>query len=118
MKSEPPMLEKSQCLLLAGAAVSVRAKEGRVPATWRFQFAVVVPTPRKLFVPRKSVDVPTAVFTPLKYGIWPIVPESEALPLPEIQEPLMAKQPPVRLKPTFEVLVAEPAMFRPERVVV
>ena len=40
------MEEKSQCLRLAEALVSERAREGRVPATWRSQFGVVVPTPR------------------------------------------------------------------------
>src|SRR3989344_2237234 len=39
------MEEKSQCFRLAEAEVSERANEGRVPATWRFQFGVVVPMP-------------------------------------------------------------------------
>jgi hypothetical protein len=36
----------------------------------------------------------------------------------ERQVPLIAKHPAVRLKPTFEVEVAEPEMVRPESVVV
>ena len=41
----PPMEETSQCLRLAEAEVSESAREGRVPATCRFQLGVVVPTP-------------------------------------------------------------------------
>ena len=36
----------------------------------------------------------------------------------EIQVPFIAKHPPVKLKPTFEVEVAEPETVRPESVVV
>jgi hypothetical protein len=39
-------------------------------------------------------------------------------PPPEIQLPPIAKQPPVRLKPTFEVEVAWPLIARPVTVVV
>jgi hypothetical protein len=41
----PPIEEKSQCLLFAAALVSVRANDGRVPATWRFHCGVLVPMP-------------------------------------------------------------------------
>ena len=41
----PPMEEKSQCLRFAPAEVSERASDGRVPATWKSQFGVEVPTP-------------------------------------------------------------------------
>ncbi len=37
---------------------------------------------------------------------------------PVIHDPLIAKHPPVRLNPTFDVDVAEPEMLRPESVVV
>ena len=41
-----------------------------------------------------------------------------AEPPPVIHVPLTAKHPAVRLKPTLEVEVAEPEIFRPETVVV
>ena len=42
----PPIDEKSQCFKLAAAEVSESANEGRVPATCKSQFGVVVPIPR------------------------------------------------------------------------
>ncbi len=41
----PPWLESVQCLRFAAALESVRAINGLVPATSRFQFGVVVPIP-------------------------------------------------------------------------
>ena len=48
---------------------------------------VVVPMPTLLFVARKIVDVPTAVFVPLKYAVCPVVPVKlpAQMPLAEVQ---------------------------------
>ena len=49
--------------------------------------------------------------------ILSVIEISAPAPLPT-QVPPIAKQPPERLMPTFDVVVAEPKMLRPERVVV
>ena len=60
--SFPPIDEKSQCFRPAVALVSESANDGRVLATWRFQFAVDVPMPTyPLFKILKSVVVAVAV---------------------------------------------------------
>src|SRR3989344_8550316 len=43
----PPIEETSQCFKLVPPEVSESAKDGLEPATWRFQFGVVVPIPKK-----------------------------------------------------------------------
>ena len=45
MVNVPPLLPKSQCLLLRVASVSVIAMYGVMEATERVQFGVVVPMP-------------------------------------------------------------------------
>jgi hypothetical protein len=106
----PPIDDKSQCFLSAAAFVSDRARDGLVPATWRFQFGVVVPIPTFPAVSMKIVEVPTAVFVPLKYVTWPVDPETE---LPPTHVPPIEKQPSVRSIPVAKVEVAdEPVWLR------
>ena len=61
----PPIDEKIQCLRFADAEMSERANDGRVPATWRFQFGVVVPMPMLPEVAKKIEDVASRVEAPL-----------------------------------------------------
>jgi hypothetical protein len=60
------------------------------------------------------MSIPSVVESGCRYVPW-----SDQLVEPEpIHVPLIEKQPDVILSPTFEVLVAEPEMVRPESVVV
>src|SRR3989344_7920155 len=55
------MEENSQCFGFAPPAVTVSANEGRVPATCRFQFGVVVPMPILPLVVKLPFEVVVAL---------------------------------------------------------
>jgi hypothetical protein len=70
----------------------------------------VVPIPTLPAVLIEIVEVPTAVFVPLKYVTWPVDPETE---LPPTHVPPIEKQPSVRSIPVAKVEVAdEPVWLR------
>ena len=58
MLNTPSTLDKIQCLASVPALVSVMARYGAVPATWRFQFGVVVPIPTFPAVLMVNLSVP------------------------------------------------------------
>ena len=63
---------------------------------------VVVPIPTKPAVETNSDDVPTAVFVPEKYAVWPVVPVTDAPD--ERHVPFTAKQPVAMLMPFAAVV--------------
>lgn len=72
-----------------------------VPCIVRFEAGLVVPMPTCPAVFMNMVDVPTAVFVPERYAIWPVVPETEPPP-PDIHVPPTAKHPFERLIPPVD----------------
>ena len=83
------MEERSQCLRLADAEVSVRAKEGLVPATWRSQLGVVVPMPTEpvssmrmasVKPPARSVEKARFPFPVLKFWVRMLVMAAVVVP--------------------------------------
>lgn len=78
-------------------------------------FGVLVPMPRAVRFVSNWKRVLLVSADPLENCTAPLPPDAFAEPR---QVLFTEKQPPVRLKPTFEVLVANPEMFNPVSVVV
>ena len=76
MLNTPSTLDRIQCLASVPALVSVMARYGAVPATWRFQFGVVVPMPTLPFASTEKsvvVAVPAVVEEMVRSGVLAVV---------------------------------------------
>jgi hypothetical protein len=86
-------------------------------AIWSVNLGDVVPNPTVPRAESKALSATAPSAAPFLY--WNSVPVPAGVaPPPVTQVPFSAKQPDVMLIPTFDVVVAEPEMLRPDTVVV